>query len=104
MKSVIQKISLIALGAAFLASSAKASFPVQTGLTLPSKEELMGEDSCAILAAYATAPKAPEDMVQKARECALAERYTCRDTRDFVKGREKQDPFFQKALALLTCK
>jgi len=70
----------------------------------PTRQQLMGEDACAVLAAYAAAP-GPDwppdgDAIKKAQLCEFAEKETCEATKEFVQSRGSK----RKPRLVLNCK
>jgi len=63
--------------------------PPKPALKMPTKAELIGEDACALVAAYAASPGPnwARDWREKVKLCEHAAKDTCIDTGVFLKGR-----------------
>lgn len=58
------------------------------------REQLIGEDACAVLAAYATSPGPnwPSGSNEKAQLCERARKDTCDDTNELISERGRKYP------------
>jgi hypothetical protein len=96
-------LAACAFAAVAILPIASAAMPMMQ-LKLPTREEDMGEEACAVLLAYSSAAVSPPDMEAKASTCSLAMPDTCKDTQYDLKRKAKPDANYQKAISALRCR
>jgi hypothetical protein len=70
-----------------------ACYDRQSNQSFP-QEQLIGEDACAVLTAYATSPGPnwPSGSNEKAKLCERARKETCNYTNEFISERGRKSP------------